>query len=111
MKKAIKIEKNKYKYRITFLKHWAINILNNMKRITKMIFTNLDEWIVNSIKAENDAMNNLIFYLDNHIESETKVKCEMEMDCFDIFKIVNIEEIFDSDISIRVRLLLDIKFN
>jgi adenylate kinase family enzyme len=99
MKNAIKFEKNKFKYRVTFLKFWAINNLNNMKRVTKQIYDKLDEWIINSIKAENDAMNNLTFYLDSHIESETKVKCEMEMDSFEIFRIVNVLEFFESEVT------------
>jgi len=101
MKNAIKLEKNKFKYRVTFLKHWAINILNNMKRVTRNIYDKLDEWIIDSIKAENDAMNNLIYYLDSHIESEMKVKCEMEMDSFDIFRLVNIFEFFEHQVEFK----------
>lgn len=95
MKNAIKQEKNKFKYRVTFLKYWAFNILSNMRRVANVIYDNLDLWIIDSIKAENNAMNNLAFYLESHIDKESRVKCEMEMDSFDIFRIVNVEEIFD----------------
>jgi len=44
-------------------------------------------------------MNNLTFYLDSHIESETKVKCEMEMDSFEIFRNVNVLEFFESEVT------------
>lgn len=100
MKNAIKYEKNKFKFRITFLKFWAINILDNMKRLTKNIYDKLDEWIIDSIKAENEAMNNLVYYLDSHIASETKVKCEMEMDSFDILEKVNVMQFFEPEVII-----------
>lgn len=102
MKNAIKFEKNKFKYRITFLKFWAINILNNMKRVTQLIYDKLDEWIIDAIKAENEAMNNLIYFIDNHIESESKIKCEMEMDSFDIFRIINVSDFFEPEINVNI---------
>jgi hypothetical protein len=92
MKNAIKNEKNKFKYRVTLLKHWGSEKLKVMRGIANNIFETLDEWIINTVKAENEAMNSLIDFLNSDIERERKVRLDSELDGFDIYNLINVKE-------------------
>jgi hypothetical protein len=89
MKQAIKIEKSKYRFRVTLLKYWGITCLKNLRKLANTIYNKLDDWIILSIKAENEALNQLISILKNAIEKEQKIKYELELDTFDV--IVNMD--------------------
>ena len=89
MKQSIKNEKAKYRFRLTLLKYWGIECLKNLRRIGNSIYSKLDDWIVLSIKAENEALNQLCNMLRDHIEQEKKIKYELELDTFDV--IVNMD--------------------
>ena len=78
MKQAIKIEKSKYRFRVTLLKYWGLNCLKNLRKIASNIYNKLDDWIILSIKAENEAVSQLITILKNAIEKEQKIKYELE---------------------------------
>lgn len=92
MRKAIKNEKMKFKYKVTLLKHWGSEKLKIMRGIANNIFETLDEWIINTVKAENDAMNSLIDFLNSDIERERKVRLDCELDGFDIYNLINVKE-------------------
>lgn len=89
MKHAIKIEKSKYRFRVTLLKYWGITYLKNLRKIANTIYNKLDDWIILSIKSENEALNELINILKNAIEKEQKIKYELELDTFDV--IINMD--------------------
>jgi hypothetical protein len=89
MKQAIKIEKAKYRFRITLLKYWGLSCLKNMRKFANTIYNKLDDWIILSIKAENEALSQLITILKTAIEKEQKIKYELELDTFDV--IVNMD--------------------
>jgi hypothetical protein len=89
MKLSIKNEKAKYRFRITLLKYWAINCVKNMRKIANNIYNKLDDWVVLSNKAENEALNQLTNILKSTIEKEQKIKYELELDTFDV--IVNFD--------------------
>jgi hypothetical protein len=46
----------------------------------------MDEWIISSIKYENDALNNLTKLFDNFIEKGRTIKIDNELDIFDIYR-------------------------
>ena len=83
-KLAIKNEKAKYRYRVTLIKYWGIHSLKNMRKIANTIYNKFEDWIILSIKAENDALTQLTNILKSHIEKEKKIKYELELDTFDI---------------------------
>ncbi len=89
MKNALKIEKSKYRFRVTLLKYWGIHCLINIRKLANSIYNKLDDWIILSIKAENDALNALVNLLKNAIEKEQKIKYELELDTFDV--IINMD--------------------
>lgn len=89
MKQAIKNEKSKYRFRITLLKYWGMIYLKNIRKLANTIYDKLDDWIILSIKAENEALNQLTNIIRSHIEQEIKIKYELELDTFDV--IVNMD--------------------
>lgn len=96
MKNALKYEKMKFKYRINAVKFWGINSLKNMRRLANIIFDKLDDWIIITIKSENEAMNSLTSLLRNLIEREAKVRVDFELDVFDIYNMIDITEHMES---------------
>lgn len=92
LKSSIKLEKDKYKFRITFLKFWAVDYLGNIRKISKLVYDKLDDWIITTIKTENDAMNNLLAVFDGCIEKEMRLRIDFEMDSFDIYKLIDIND-------------------
>ena len=60
-KNMLKREKAKYRFRLTLIKHWSSNRLKSLRRIANHTFDKLDYWIISSVKAENEALNHLVF--------------------------------------------------
>jgi hypothetical protein len=89
MKIVIKNEKAKYRFRITMLKYWGIIYIKNFRKIANNIYNKLDDWIILSIKSENEALNQLNNILKIKIENEEKIKYELQLDTFDV--IVNMD--------------------
>jgi hypothetical protein len=94
LKNAIKAEKNKFKFRVTFLNYWSKNVLTKMKKISSVIYNNLDSWIIKSIKAENEAMNSILTYLQKAIEKDYPITLNVELDFFDGYDKIKVDEIF-----------------
>lgn len=89
MKLAIKNEKAKYRFRATLLKYWGIYCLKNVRQLANTVYNKLDDWIILSIKSENEALDQLTDILKNKIEKEEKIKYELQLDTFDV--IVNMD--------------------
>ncbi len=85
IKNSIKSEKAKFKYRVTMIKYWGVNKLDNLRNIANIAFEKLDEWIISTIKAENDAMNFVVNKLRRNVDLERKFKISAELDVFDIY--------------------------
>lgn len=84
MKLSLKLEKAKFRGRITLLRHWGIQYIKNLRKQTDEIYSKLEDWIILAIKAENEALNQLCIILKKHIEDELKIKYELELDTFDV---------------------------
>ena len=98
MKNAIKQEKDKYKYRITFLKIFGVDKLRNIRKLSNVIYDKLDEWIIKTIKKENDFINSMSFFLESHIERECKIRLDVENEIFEDFQILNVKEYFENEV-------------
>ena len=66
-KSILKNEKAKYRFRLTLIKHWVINRLKSFRRIATHTFEKLDNWIITSVKIENDALNQLVVLILNRL--------------------------------------------
>ena len=94
IKTIIKNEKNKYKYRLCFIKSFTTKFIMIISQISQNIFQNTDEWIIKSVNMENEAQNEIMNILKNKLEKKELIdeKNEInliEMDCF--------EKIIDED--------------
>ena len=87
---SIKAEKTKYRFKITRLRHWAIKTLFMIRSVSEQVFSNLDEWIIKGVLAENNAMNFVIGLCRQGIENETSLRFDEELDYFNIFEKVDI---------------------
>jgi hypothetical protein len=103
LKNSLKFEKSKFKYRVTFLKYWAVEYFENLRKISKLVYDKLDDWIISTIKAENDAMNNLVMIFDGCIEKEMRLRIDFEMDSFEIYKFININDKIDILVILEIK--------
>ena len=106
IKKIIKNEKIKYKYRICFIKSFSTKFILIISQLSQNIFHNADEWIIKSINLENDAQNEVINLLKNKLEDKKIIDEEneinsIEMDCFE--KIIEEDDKSNKSIEIKMR--------
>lgn len=73
MKQGIKIEKSILRYRLIMLRNWALKMMKDMRSKTLKIYQKLDDWILVSKKAENDAVDELMIVIKRAIEEERKI--------------------------------------
>jgi hypothetical protein len=84
MRTALKNEKSKYKFRITLLKYWGMECLKKLRSQANQIYNKLEDWILLSIRSENQALNKVTNILRNSIEREEKIIYELNLDIFDV---------------------------
>ena len=92
MKNAIKIEKNKFKFRMTLITNWGMKYVKTMRKMVNSLYDSFDDWIIDTVKSENEAMNNLISSARSHIEKESsRIKLDqIQLDGFEIYTIQDI---------------------
>ena len=97
-KNQIKTEKNKYKYRIILLKYYSIQYVKKIYKVFDDIYSNLDEFIVDSVKKQNLVLNEFIDYLKTSLNNFINyvTSSEFEFDSFDIYNKykLNVESYF-----------------
>ena len=83
----IQIEKNKFKYRMMFLKNYIIKYLNIVIECFNSTYNSMDDWIITSVRNQNNALNELKNYLKKIMnKNNTKAKLDnFEFDTFDIY--------------------------
>ena len=57
---AIRIEKAIIRYRLYLLKTFAISKIKELRVMANSIYSKLDDWIIFGIKAQNDAVYELV---------------------------------------------------
>ena len=95
VKTSIESEKSKFKYRIYCIKKYAIDTLNNMLQVSDEIYSLLDEWIIDSVRLQNNMMNKLISHLRNIVDNGKLMLWDFELDKFNIYKEITVH--FNSD--------------
>ena len=102
--KMLQNEKNKYKYRMCYLKSFVYKYIAIIIQTAQNIYNNLDQWIVTSVSLQNDSLNMIISILKNKLKShrlinEKKEINIIEMDKFE--KIINENEEGGSELGIK----------
>ena len=80
----IKNEKSKLKYRLYFIKNFAIKYMIIISKIALNIFKNCDEWVIKSISKENESQNEVINLLKTKLNNIEKIDEEIEIDCIEM---------------------------
>ena len=103
--KMLQNEKNKYKYRMCYLKSFTYKYMAIITQTAQNIYNNIDQWIVISVSLQNDALNIIISLLKKKLKNhrlihEKKEINTIEMDKFET-KINDNEEGSKSEIGIK----------
>ena len=94
IRKMFQNEKNKYKYRIYYLKEFCNKYINMIFKTTTNIYNNADGWIVQSVSLQNNALNTIIGKIRELLNDkkliDEKVDIEpIEMDAFEVENNIN----------------------
>ena len=97
IKKIFLDEKNKYKYRICFIKNFAEKYIQIMKCTAENIFENLDDWIVTNVTLQSESLSYLINILKNFLFKEKKfINQEKDIDNIELDEFEKIVDIDDN---------------
>ena len=104
VKKMIKLEKLKYKYRMQVLKYFACDYLERVNYTTDRVRSNMDSWVIMSVRLQNFAVNDVRDTLKKHIEEVTtipenyfdKIPMDNFENEFEVFTQINYEHILGS---------------
>ena len=86
--KMLQNEKNRYKYRMCYLKSFAYKYMAIITQTCQNVYTNVDQWIVTNVSLQNDALNMIISVLkkklkDHRLINEKNEINSIEMDEFE----------------------------
>ena len=84
IKKMFLDEKNKYKYRICYIKSYAIKYIHIMKCTAENIFDNMDEWIVKNVTLQNESLSYLIKVLKQFLIDKTSIDQQNDIDYIEL---------------------------
>ena len=89
IKKMFQNEKNKYKYKIYYLKIFCNKYLNVINKTAENIYNNCDSWITQSTSLQNDALNIVIEKIKEILNNQKLINEKediepIEMDSFEI---------------------------
>ena len=104
VKKLIRKEKSKYKFRMQVLKYFASEYLYRLNYATERVHNNMDSWIIKSVRLQNLAINDVKVKLLQFIDECKKIPIDFfdkyPMDNFDtqveIYDQINYEHILGS---------------
>ena len=95
----IKIEKQKFKYRLMFLRYFIIKYYNTLIECFNSTYNAMDDWIIMSVRSQNNSLNEFVSYLKKLLSKSNKKASleDFEFDNFDIYKRfkIDISFIFD----------------
>ena len=84
----IQIEKNKFKYRLMFLKYYIIKYFHIIIECFNTTYNSMDDWIIMSVRNQNNSLNEFSNYLRKIMKKPNK-KVELdnfEFDNFDVYR-------------------------
>ena len=94
LKKIIQNEKNKYKYKIAFLRSFVFRYMIIIIQTSIKIFKNIDNWIIKSVTLQSDAQDEVIHKLRNILKEKRLINEEKDIDTIelDAFEVNNITD-------------------
>ena len=95
----IRTEKQKFKYRLMFLKYFIPKYYNIIKECFNNTYNAMDDWIIMSVRSQNNSLNEFVSYLKKLLSKSNNLASleDFEFDNFDIYRRykVDISFIFD----------------
>ena len=84
----MKAEKQKFKYRLMFLKYFILKYYDLIIECFNTTYNAMDDWIIMSVHTQNNSLNEVVAYLKKVLgKSEEKASLEdFEFDNYDIYK-------------------------
>ena len=88
VKKIFDREKDKYKYRICFLRSFVTRYIIIIDQTSKKVFRNIDDWIISSVALQSEARSLVIQKLKNILKEKRLINEEkdinnIELDAFE----------------------------
>ena len=80
----IAIEKNKYKFRVFFIKNFAYKYINLIINITNSIYENLDDWIIKNVSLQSESSNYLVNTLKQILEEKILIDQKNDIDTIEL---------------------------
>ena len=82
----IKIEKDKFKYRLMFLKNYIIKYFHIIIECFNTTYNTMDDWIIMSVRNQNNSLNEFVNYLKKIMKKNNK-SIDLDKFEFDNFNI------------------------
>ena len=91
LKKIIQNEKNKFKYKIAFLRSFVFRYMIIIIQTSIKIFQNIDNWIIKSVTLQSDAQDKVIHKLRSILKEKRLINEEKDIDVIelDAFEVAN----------------------
>ena len=88
IKNQILNEKRKFKYRLMFLKYYALRYINIINDCFNETYNAMDDLIIMSVRSQNNTLNEFMSYLNKSLNSfYYKISLDnFEFDTYDIYK-------------------------
>ena len=80
----IQNEKNKYKYRVLYLKYFAKKYITIIFQTFQDIYNNLDQWIITNVSLQNDALNSVIAVFKSKLQERQLIDEKKDIDIIEM---------------------------
>ena len=95
----MKAEKQKFKYRLMFLKYFILKYYNLIIECFNTTFDAMDDWIIMSVRSQNNSLNEVVAYLKKTLSKSNQEASleDFEFDNYDNYKSYKVDTsiIFD----------------
>jgi hypothetical protein len=82
--KMLQNEKNRYKYRMCYLKSFAYKYMAIITQTCQNVYTNVDQWIVTNVSLQNDALNMIISLLKKKLKEHRFINEKNEINTIEM---------------------------
>ena len=84
LRKIIQNEKNKYKYKIAFLRSFVFKYMIIIIQTSIKVFQQIDNWIIKSVTLQSDAQNEVIQKLKSILKEKKLINEEKDIDTIEL---------------------------
>ena len=88
----IQNEKNKYKYRILYLKNFSKKYIKIISQTFQDIYNNLDQWIIKNMSLQNDALNSVISIFKSKLQDHQLIDEKNDIDTIEMDEFEKVDD-------------------